>query len=303
MAVVLNRSRTFCWGGLVHRDLKPDNMMIGEFGEVTVMDWGLAKVLSREPEEHDSEFISDDTYQTLPGRVKGTPRYMAPEQAKGISEEVDEVLKRVATGTIDPPTSYNHRHSTSVSVSGDSSAIRPPVVDHCPDRRIPSSLSAVTIKALDRKKGERYQTVAEFQDDIRSCQEGFATTAEEAVAFTMFWLLIKRHRTEASRRLSSRFSLPLSGQEETSDANTPARAVSFTQKGTCPVPRPMIFACSKFTTSGLAIQVPTSSVAFWRNSEVYWCRTMIAMRIKNSTSAWAMLSERACKIDRRFWPT
>jgi serine/threonine protein kinase len=107
--------------GVVHRDLKPDNVMIGEFGEVMVMDWGLAKVLNAtEESDSDSEFldrddvriINDDTYQTIVGRVKGTPRYMAPEQAQGLTEEIDERTDIYALGamlysilTLHPPPS------------------------------------------------------------------------------------------------------------------------------------------------------------------------------------------------------
>jgi serine/threonine protein kinase len=78
--------------GVIHRDLKPANVMVGAFGEVQIMDWGLAKRVKREERSvneerlHPSNFTLQ-TSQTLSGSLLGTPAYMSPEQAHGTTDE------------------------------------------------------------------------------------------------------------------------------------------------------------------------------------------------------------------------
>lgn len=91
--------------GVLHRDLKPQNVMVGSFGEVLVMDWGIAKLLKHPPMEPTSDgqqmpALERVSAATEHGTVMGTPGYMAPEQARGDSAAVDERADVYALGGI-----------------------------------------------------------------------------------------------------------------------------------------------------------------------------------------------------------
>lgn len=192
--------------GIIHRDLKPENIMLGDFGEVLVMDWGLAKRLGTAipgEGERPQDEASEPTENTIEGAILGTPRYMAPEQARGEIDSLDFRTDIYALGTIlhemlylRPVVSADSQFSVIEKVAH-GERDRVPLnwkSPHLPGGRIPVSLRAVRRKALAFVAAERYQHVADLQADLAAYQAGFATGAEGAGLGTQLALLLKRHR-------------------------------------------------------------------------------------------------------------
>ena len=217
--------------GVVHRDLKPDNVMIGEYGEVLVMDWGLGKKMaSGMHDEHLGDAIpqmpASDLrgFETLNGLIVGTPPYISPEAARGDLDQIDprsdiHVLGSIlyAILTLRPPypgkefgelieqiVSGQFAHPTSFSQPANPlrpSELPPPgpdgvncVLSHLPGRRVPEGLAAIIVKAMASEPVARYQTVAELQADILSWQGGFAPKAERAGITRQIILWGARHK-------------------------------------------------------------------------------------------------------------
>ncbi len=201
--------------GVVHRDLKPDNVMIGEYGEVLVMDWGLAKKIAHgagEQAEREGEAnmppLDLRGFETLNGLIVGTPPYIAPEAARGELDQIDprsdiyvlgamlyailtlrapypgrefaELIEQIVSGKFPPPSSYNHPAKASLSpLAADSDGYHYDLA-HLPGKRVPEGLAAIALKAMSYAPDERYQSVADLQAEITAWQGGFAPKAERA---------------------------------------------------------------------------------------------------------------------------
>ena len=158
--------------GVVHRDLKPDNIMVGDYGEILVMDWGLARILERPARMNLAERAAhEETGHTL-----GTPAYMPPEQARGELEEVDEQSDIYSLGavlyemlTLEAPFGGDGPVETMWNVV-DGQLVGPRT--RAPDRGIPQELERICLRAMSRKKADRYASAREVAEVLEDWIEG-----------------------------------------------------------------------------------------------------------------------------------
>jgi serine/threonine-protein kinase len=163
--------------GVVHRDLKPSNVMLGDFGEVLVMDWGLAKILPRPGEDRvRSHREALREWATRQGEVIGTPGYMPPELALGQLDEVDERSDVYSLGailyemlTLRPP--YGGRDGKAILRK----LLRDPVVpprERAPDRDVPAALEQICLRCLAKDRAQRFPSALELHAAVESWLEG-----------------------------------------------------------------------------------------------------------------------------------
>jgi serine/threonine-protein kinase len=192
--------------GVIHRDLKPQNIMVGAFGEVLVMDWGVAKVLAQEPDgetdaacaRHAAAVVPDayvrpgrdgppDTDiapvrtgagaapgapgHTEPGTVLGTPGYMAPEQERGNTKSIDRRSDVFALGAI---------LRDLAAGAGDAPA--------------PKRLAAISKKAMAERPEDRYQSADLLGVDIARYIAGLAISAYPEDLWDRTRRMISRNR-------------------------------------------------------------------------------------------------------------
>lgn len=207
--------------GVLHRDLKPQNVMLGEFGEVWVMDWGIARLRDYPEDGHAEKSTSDvsqpiTTQVTKEGRRLGTLTFMAPEQVEGKTNEIDDrtdvyglaavlyniltleppfrgndekvVSDMVRTGELRPPTVFNQTLHKQGEPKSPSTGL-----PHCPNGQIDERLSNVVVKAMRRRQSDRHQTVQELQMDVVRFRADLPTSADVLRLVTLFSLWMKRN--------------------------------------------------------------------------------------------------------------
>jgi serine/threonine protein kinase len=160
--------------GVVHRDLKPQNVMVGPFGEVLVMDWGVAKVIGQADKSLGASTTNDDAPDTGHGVILGTPGYMAPEQAAGETSRVDARADVYSVGAI-------LRDLIQSGLKKGEQPARP--------------LRAIIQKAMAADPAARYRDTTTLAGDLAAFRAGERVSAYRENLFEQTQRLVSRYRT------------------------------------------------------------------------------------------------------------
>lgn len=207
--------------GVIHRDLKPANVMVGSFGEVYVMDWGLARELGA-ADPSGMQLASNDAASvrtersdvrahdaasgllTIEGDVLGTPAYMPPEQARGEIEKLTPQSDVYSVGALlyhllarEVPYVSNGERITHADVLARVVAGPPRALSEI-DPNLPAELVAICEKAMARERSERYPNMLALAADLRAFVEGRVVRAYETGAWAEARKWILRNRALAT---------------------------------------------------------------------------------------------------------
>ncbi len=209
--------------GVLHRDIKPDNIMLGNYGEALLLDWGLAKTLAGDKK---AEFLNHTESKIVPrlpaskptittivqvkivgssatqaGTIMGSPVYMSPEIASGNSEEADErtdiyllgaTLYEILTGQ--PPRTGSSRLEL-IELAQHT----PPSLPRRLDHRIPKALEAICMRAMAHQIDERYESATALAMDIEHYLAGEPIVANREPLAIRCWRWCRRHRKTIQR--------------------------------------------------------------------------------------------------------
>ena len=193
--------------GVIHRDLKPVNIMIGFYNDVYVMDWGIAKTIEVDKDALDDRTVAvrcdeaDDRDRTRIGQVLGTPAYMSPEQADGELEILDHRADLYSLGLvlfelITLQRAISGKNSDEIMRKAKRGLIdSQPPCDGGSDKT--EQLLAVVKKATCYDPDDRYATVEEFADDIRRAIRGEAIKARPEPFKYKVMRMISHHQKAA----------------------------------------------------------------------------------------------------------
>jgi eukaryotic-like serine/threonine-protein kinase len=193
--------------GILHRDLKPENIMVGPFGEVLVMDWGIAKILRedagasehRQPQDVESPrntLQRADPLKTAHGTILGTPGYMAPEQARGEIDRLDERADVYSLGAILQFLVTGARPGKALASEAAESGVTTPVPSAAEpaSSSAPKAVAAIVRMAMASNSTGRYASVSDLMQDVARYLDGLPVSAYPENVFQKAARLVSRYR-------------------------------------------------------------------------------------------------------------
>ncbi len=222
--------------GVVHRDLKPGNVMVGRFGEVYVMDWGLSRVIGRKDTKDlrlrpvsasTSTLATERTREreldpltplvTMDGTVVGTPSYMSPEQARGEIEKIDRRSDVYSIGAMLYQLLAGHMPYVPPGMTPSGHAVWKWVLEGPPaplrkrNPHVPPELESICEKTMARDQARRYPDTMALAEDLRAYLEGRVVRAHKTGPVVQVRKWVKRNRPLAASVAASIVILIVAG--------------------------------------------------------------------------------------------
>ena len=182
--------------GVIHRDVKPSNLILDDKGDVKLTDFGLA------------HFAGDDFGVTRTGEILGTPLYMSPEQVRARRSDLDHRTDVYSLGA----TLYEVVSLERVHESDNIGALCAQILADEPrpirdvDPSIPKDLATIVHKAISKERGDRYGSAGAMAADLRAFSEGRGICARPLGPIQRAWRRVKRHRVRTGKLSTKRAS-------------------------------------------------------------------------------------------------